>query len=483
MSQPSDSLHILLSKTLDHALRYCGAEQDAPVAAPASYEELMAQLRVPLSDKGVDAGIVIDELARAVDGGLHRTTGGRFYGWVIGGSMPSALAADWLTSTWDQNSGAFAVAPAAQVAEEIAGEWLKEVLHLPQEASFALVTGCQMAHVTCLAAARHQLLRERGYDVEQDGLFGAPAIRILTSSELHATVNRAARLLGFGERSIVALACDEESRLPEATLRAALEAQPDTPTIVLLQAGDVNTGTFDDFATLIPLAKQFHAWVHVDGAFGLWAAACPRVAHFTSGVEQADSWATDGHKWLNVPYDCGYALVRHAEAHRAAFSQHASYVEQGAQARNSLDWNPEFSRRARGFTTYAALRELGRNGIADLVDRCCRHAHSIATRIGELPGAELLAEPRINQGLVRFLSPVTDIDHDAFTDRVTAAILADGEALFSNTTWRGKRAMRISVSSWRTTAEDVDRTVQSVAKVLAAARQTALLSLATGRKL
>ncbi len=305
----------------------------------------------------------------------------------------------------------------------------------------------------------------------------APPIRILTSTELHATVNRAARLLGFGESNIVALPTNDAGQLPEAALRAALEARPDAPTIVLLQAGDVNTGAFDDFATLIPLAHRFKAWVHVDGAFGLWASACPRLAHFTRGAELADSWATDGHKWLNVPYDCGYAFVRNRDAHRAAFAQQASYVEQGAEMRNSLDWNPEYSRRARGFATYAALRELGRDGIAALVDRCCRHAHAIATRIGVLPGAQLLSEPHINQGLVRFLSPeasATEADHDAFTSRVTAAILADGQALFSNTTWRGQRAMRISVSSWKTSGEDVDRVVASVSRVLAAARQPPL---------
>jgi glutamate/tyrosine decarboxylase-like PLP-dependent enzyme len=469
----STSLRYLLNRTLDHAVDYRNAEPNAPVAGPASYDDLFSRLNLPLTDDGTDAAIVIDDLVRGVDGGLHSTTGGRFYGWVIGGTLPSALAADWLTSAWDQNSGAFAVAPAAQVVEEIAGAWLKQILHLPAEASFALVTGCQMAHVTCLAAARHQVLRDHGHDVERDGLFAAPAIRILTSTELHATVNRAVRLLGLGESSIVALPSDDAGKLPEATLRATLETHPDAPTIVLLQAGDVNTGAFDDFATLILLAHQFNAWVHIDGAFGLWATACPRLAHLTRGVELADSWATDGHKWLNVPYDCGYAFVRNAHAHRAAFAQHASYVEQDLHARNALDWTPEFSRRARGFATYAALRELGHNGISELVDRCCHHAHSLVTRIGALPDAELLAEPQINQGLVRFLSPAinaTEADHDTFTDRVTTAILADGQALFSNTTWRGRRAMRVSVSSWQTSAEDVDRVVASTSRVLSGLR-------------
>jgi glutamate/tyrosine decarboxylase-like PLP-dependent enzyme len=465
-----------LNLALRHALAYREAEDHAPVAAHTPPSALVARLNVPLLDQPTPASTVIDDLVAAVAGGLHNTTGGRFFGWVIGGSLPSALAADWLTSAWDQNAGAYAVAPAAAIAEDVAGQWLKDLLHLPPEASFALVTGCQMAHATCLAAARHNLLAARGYDVEHDGLFGAPPIRILTSTELHGTISRAARLLGFGERSLTLLPCDAAGRLPENTLQAALAADPSVPTIVLLQAGDLNIGAYDDFATLIPLARKHNAWVHIDGAFGLWTAACPRLAHLTRGVELADSWATDGHKWLNVPYDCGYAFIRHQQAHRAAFAHHAAYVPQATQTRDALDWTPEFSRRARGFASYAALRELGRHGVADLIDRCCLHAHSLATQIGALPGAKLVWEPQINQGLVRFLSPnpvATESDHDNFTDQVTAAILADGEALFSNTTWRNQRCMRISVCNWQTSTEDVTRTVHSVARILAAAQQIA----------
>jgi len=462
-----------LTLALRHAVAYREAEDHAPVAAYTPASVLTARLNLPLEDHPTPAATVIDDLVAAVDGGLHSNTGGRFFGWVMGGSLPSALAADWLTSSWDQNAGAAAVAPAASVVEEVAGEWLKDILHLPAEASFALVTGCQMAHVTCLAAARHSLLAARGHDVEHDGLFDAPPIRILTSTELHGTISRAARLIGFGERSLTLLPCDDLGRLAEHTLQNALAAAPDAPTIVLLQAGDLNIGAYDDFATLIPLAKKYNAWVHIDGAFGLWTSACPRLTRLTHGVELADSWATDGHKWLNVPYDCGYAFVRDAQAHRAAFAHHAAYVPQGVQTRDAFDWTPEFSRRARGFATYAAIRELGRSGVAGLIDRCCTHAHSLATQIGVLPGAELVWEPQINQGLVRFLSPdpaATAADHDSFTDRVTAAILADGEALFSNTTWRGKRCMRISVCNWQTSDEDVTRTVASVARVLAAAQ-------------
>jgi glutamate/tyrosine decarboxylase-like PLP-dependent enzyme len=320
-----------------------------------------------------------------------------------------------------------------------------------------------MAHVTCLAAARHKLFADRGWDVEQRGLAGAPALRILTSTKVHHTVHRAVRLLGLGTESICTLRANSDSQLDEGALSAALEAEPDRPTVVLLQAGDLNVGAFDSYLRLIPLAQRHHAWVHIDGAFGLWLQASPRLRHLTAGVEQADSWATDGHKWLNVPYDCGYAFVRRPDAHRAAFALSASYVDALNEARDAIHWTPEWSRRARGFATYAAIRELGEAVIAAMIERCCSHAHRLVTGMGSLPGAEVLAEPQINQGLVRFLHPAADAtgaDHDRFTDLITRKILTTGEALFSNTTWRGKRAMRVSVCNWQTSAEDVRRVVE-----------------------
>ena len=481
--QPS-SLRTALQTALAHALAYREAERDAPVAATASHAALFSRLNVPLQQNGTDASRVLDELVAAVEGGLARVTSPRFFGWVNGGTLPAALAADWLTSAWDQNAALFTVSPAGSVVEEVVGSWLKDLLRLPAEASFALVTGCQMAHVTCLAAARHALLRDRGCNVEHDGLAGAPAIRILTSTEVHGSARRAVRLLGLGERNLIALPASQSGQLPEAALRAALDAAPDAPTVVLLQAGDLNIGAFDDYARLIPLAKQHGAWVHIDGAFGLWLRASERYRHLLAGVEGADSWATDGHKWLNVPYDCGYAFVRDAAAHRAAFAHTAPYVSAAPEARDPLHWNPEWSRRARGFPTYAALRELGRNGVADLIERCCRHAHRLVTGMGALPGAEMLAEPQINQGLVRFLHPspeATEADHDRFTDQVTANILASGEALFSNTTWRGRRALRVSVCNWQTSEADVERTLSTVASVLTALTAASKGSAALGK--
>jgi aromatic-L-amino-acid decarboxylase len=384
------------------------------------------------------------------------------------------VGADWLTSVWQQNSALYACSPAAAVVEETVGTWLKEILCLPESASFALVTGCQMAHVTCLAAARHALLRNLGWDVESEGMFGAPAIRILSSSERHGSFERAVRLLGFGQSHVKLLPVDDQGRLIAEALEEELKKGSAAPTLVLLQAGDINIGAYDDFEQLIPIAKRYAAWVHVDGAFGLWAGASPRLRHLVKGIAAADSWATDGHKWLNVPFDSGFAFVADPDAHRASLSIRASYLTHAEDARDQVDWNPEWSRRARGFPAYAALRQLGRNGVAELVERCCGHARSLTTRIGALPGAEMLWEPTINQGLVRFLDQETiaedpaeiEAAHDRRTDEVIAAILKTGEAFFGGTTWRGRRAMRISVTNWRTTADDVDRVVNAVASVL-----------------
>ncbi|MEO7028796.1 MAG: pyridoxal-dependent decarboxylase [Acidobacteriaceae bacterium] len=474
MNETDSTLEPVLARAIQHALAHLNGDGDSPVAASATLAELRQRLDISLGDAGMDAGVVLDDLVEATRGGIARITSGRFFGWVNGGALPAALAADWMTSAWDQNAGLYAVAPAAAVTEETAGRWLKEVLQLPASATFALVTGCQMAHVTCLAVARHALLAVRGWDVERDGLSGAPSIRILTSTELHGSASRAVRFLGLGEANIERLAAGSDGRLPEHELKAALEREPSRPTIVVLQAGDLNIGAFDDFATLVPLAKKFGAWVHIDGAFGLWAAASPAYRHLLAGAELADSWATDGHKWLNVPYDCGYAFVADSAAHRATMSQRSSYLTHAAEARDPLDWTPEFSRRARGFATYAALRQLGKTGVAELVERCCEHAYSLVTEMGKLPGAEMLWQPQINQGLVRFLDPATgasEQDHDAYTDRVMAAILATGEALFSGTTWRGRRAMRVSVCNWQTSKADVERVVRCVDGVLQRGRE------------
>ena len=467
--EADDSSLRVLSLAQQHALSFLNNLDRAPVGATVDLKTLRARLNKSLAESGLPPEQVITELVADVEGGLLGSASGRFFGWVIGGSLPVALAADWLTATWDQNAALYATSPAAAVVEEVVGLWLKDILGLPDHASFALVSGCQMAHATCLAAARHSLLTERGWDVEERGLYGAPPIRILTTEQRHGSFERAVRLLGLGRKQVVYLTSDARDRLEPAALQKALSADSVGPTIVLLQAGDINIGAFDDFETLIPLAKRHGAWVHVDGAFGLWAAASPHYRHLVKGVEAADSWATDGHKWLNVPFDCGYAFITHADAHRAAMTHRAPYISHDEAARDEMNWNPEWSRRSRGFSTYAALRQLGRAGIAELIERCCRHAHELVMGIGRLSGAEVLWEPTINQGLVRFLDPspiATEQDHDRRTEEVIAAIVASGEAFFGGTTWRGKRAMRVSVCNWRTSAEDVRRCINSVARVL-----------------
>ncbi|HZV69145.1 MAG TPA: aminotransferase class V-fold PLP-dependent enzyme [Saprospiraceae bacterium] len=439
-----------------------------PVGSMKSHEELLALWDQELSITGMDPEQIIIEMDKSARPGLHLNQSGRFFSWVIGGSHPSGVAADWLTSAWDQNAGMFTVAPAASIAEEIAGRWLKKILKLPHDASFAFVTGCQMAHFTCLSAARNHLFHEAGWDIEAKGFFGAPRIRVICGDQKHSTINRAMRMLGFGTDILTDIPSDEHGRINVVAFEKELMKEPDVPTLVLLQAGDLNTGVYDDFKTIIPLAHKINAWVHVDGAFGLWASASDSLSHFTEGVEAADSWATDGHKWLNVPYDCGYAFTAHPEAHYRSMSQQASYVFGDQTARDPMYWNPEFSRRARGFATYAVIKELGTRGIEELIDRTCRHAHSIVKQAGQLPNTEVISIPIINQGLIRFLDPnsTNEKDHAAFTEKIILAINETGEAFFQPVTFKGKRCMRVSVSGWRTNDEDVRRTVEAIRLVL-----------------
>ena len=464
----TDSTHNTLRRALHHAEAYLSGLESRPVAATVSVDELRARLGVELGAEGINPEQVIDELVAAMEGGILGCAGGRFFAWVVGGALPSALAADWLTSTWDQNAALHACSPAAAVVEEVAGAWLKDLLGLPEQASFAFTTGCQLAHFTALAAARHAVLRDAGWDVNEAGLYGAPRVRVITSEHRHGSVERAVRYLGFGTRNLVALATDTEGRVAPQALESELQRSR-APAIVVLDAADLNIAAFDTFATLIPIAKSAGAWVHVDGAFGLFARASRSKRHHVAGVEAADSWATDGHKWLNVPFDCGLVFVRDSAAHRAAMTVSAAYIAAEGRARDQIDWNPEWSRRGRGIVIYAALRELGRSGLEDLVDRTCTYAAALVSRIGALPDVEVLWRPHLNQGLIRFLDPranASDADHDARTDAVINAINMTGEAFFSGTSWRGKRAMRVSVVNWRTNDADVERTVAAVTSVL-----------------
>ncbi|WP_246217492.1 pyridoxal phosphate-dependent decarboxylase family protein [Paraburkholderia panacisoli] len=463
----------VLVRACEHATAYLQGLDTRSVATTVGLVELRKRLNVGLGAEGTPPETVIDELVAATAGGQLGSASGRFFAWVIGGALPSALAADWLASTWDVNATMYACGPAAAVTEEIAGEWIKDVLDLPRDASFAFTTGCQLAHMTCLAAARHAVLDRAGWDVELDGLVGAPPVRVLATEERHGSIERALRFLGLGTRSLIPLATGDDGRLRANVLSDALAAGTG-PTIVVLDAADLNIGACDPFAELIPLARHAGAWVHVDGAFGLWARASREHRHLVDGVELADSWATDAHKWLNTPQDNGIAIVRDRAAHRAAMTLAAHYLVAGGEARDAIDWTPDWTRRARGYAVYAALRELGRDGLAAMIDGCCRHASALAWGIGDLDGVELVAAPTLNQGLVRFLDPHgrLDVDHDRHTDAVISAINSEGTAFFSGTLWRGRRAMRISVVNWRTSDDDVRATVDAVERVLSQINST-----------
>jgi glutamate/tyrosine decarboxylase-like PLP-dependent enzyme len=447
----------LLRRTAELSADFIESLGTRPVMPAVGVEDLRASFGGALSEDPVDPLVVIEELAAAGESGVVAIPSGRYFGFVIGGSVPAALAADWLTSTWDQNAGLYACGPPAAIVEEIVGAWLKDLLGIPPHSSFALVTGCQMAHATCLAAARNAVLAEAGWNVEESGLAGAPPIRVIAGETRHATIDRALRLLGLGTGSIVAIPSDDRGRMDLGELRAAVTPVT-APTIVCAQLGEVNTGSVDPVAAIADLLDGSGAWLHLDGAFGLWAAASRAHAELVAGHERADSWAADAHKWLNVPYDCGLAFVAHPERHRAAMTVRADYLVQDPDAvRDEVDWTPEFSRRARGFAVYAALRSLGRNGVAELVERCCRHARRFGDELAGLAGCEILNEIVLNQVLLRF-------EDDERTRRILTAVQESGEAWMSGTSWKGRAAIRISVSNWRTNDDDVTRTVAAFAR-------------------
>ena len=442
----------LLRRTAQLAAGWLQSLDGRPVRAAASVTELRSQLGGPLPAGPADPFPVVQDLARAAEPGLVAIPSGRYFGFVIGGGLPAAVAADWLTTAWDQCPGFYACGPAASVAEEVAGGWLLTLLGLPADASFAFTTGCQLAHLTCLAAARHQVLAAAGWDVEDDGLAGSPPVRVLAGQRRHVSIDRALRFLGLGRAALTVIPADGSARMDTGRLRAELAAARGAPVIVCAQAGEVNTGAIDDLGAIADATAAAGAWLHVDGAFGLWAGASPALRHLVAGAGRADSWAFDTHKWLNVPYDCGVAVCAHPAAHRAAMSVTAGYLVQGGpgQPRDAADWTPEFSRRARGFAVYAALRSLGQRGVADLVDRSCAHARAFAAGVAGLPGCEVLNEVVLNQVLFRFGT-------DQATDQILGRVNDSGEAWLSGTTVGGRRAIRLSVSNWQTSRADIAR--------------------------
>jgi glutamate/tyrosine decarboxylase-like PLP-dependent enzyme len=458
----------LLKRTADLALEFLDGLPARRVGPAVPVEELRAALGGPLPERGEDAREVIEHLARAADPGLVGMAGPRYFGFVIGGHVPASLAADWLTSTWDQNATLYVTSPANSVVEEVAAGWVLGLLGLPATASVGFTTGCSMANFTALAAARHAVLARAGWDVETQGLFGAPEIEVVIGEEAHATILSALQMLGLGRERVKRVAMDAQGRLVPEALRKIL-AGGSGPLIVCAQAGNVNTGSFDPLEEIIPPVRERGGWLHVDGAFGLWAGAVPALAHLVRGADKADSWATDAHKWLNVPYDSGIVIVADPEPHRAAMTISAAYLAQtGGRERDPFDWVPEFSRRARGFTVWAALRSLGRSGVEELVERCCALARRFAERLGSEPGVEILNEVVLNQVLVRFSSPGHG-DADALTRDVIARVQADGTCWLGGTTWHGRAAMRISVSNWSTTEADVDVSAAAILRTFRAA--------------
>ena len=450
----SDARAALLKRAARDAMDYLEGEDTRPVAPTAKAVAALSNLRGPLPPGPTSAEAVLHLLHEFGSPATVAKTSGRFFGFVNGGCLPAALAASWLVSTWDQNAAFFVQSPVAITLEEVALEWVRELLGLPEGAGGAVVTGATMANFTALAAARHTILSRLGWDVEADGLFDAPPITVVVGEEAHASVAKALGLLGLGRNRVVKVPVDAQGRM-----RADSLPQMNAQTILCLQAGNVNSGAFDPALAIVPAARAAGAWIHVDGAFGLWAAVSPEFRKWTKGFDLADSWATDAHKWPNIGYDCGVALVREPEALRSAMSMDAAYLVQGEHREPSY-FNPELSRRARGVELWAGLRSLGRSGMKEIVERTSTHARRFATGL-KAAGFEILNDVVINQVLVSFGS-------EEKTLRTIERIQADGTYWCGGTVWQGRTAMRISVSTWATTSDDVDR---SLAAMLRAAKE------------
>jgi len=455
----------LLSRTAALAQEFLASLRERPVGATATREALAARLGGALPARGQAPLEVVEGLAAAAqDGGLVGSAGPRYFGFVIGGSVPAALAADWLTSVWDQNVGLYLGTPSAAVVEEVVADWLVELFGLPTGTTVGFVSGATMANFTAMAAARHAVLRSAGWDVEEQGLQGAPQVRVIAGADGHVSLFNALRFVGLGRGRVERIPTDDEGRMDGAALAEALRGRDD-PTIVCAQAGEVNSGAFDPLERIVPIVREHpNAWLHVDGAFGLWAGASPRLRHLVRGIEGADSWGTDAHKWLNVPYDAGLVFVRDAAAHRAAMGIAAAYLPPApGQERDPFDYVPEMSRRARGFPIYAAIRSLGATGIADMVERCCDIAARMARQLANHPEVRIVNEVVLNQVLVA-------VGDGATTAAVVDRIQTDGVLWLGATTFHGTPALRISVSGWNTTEVDADRSVAAILAAVEAVR-------------
>lgn len=452
----TDSSYPAMLRAAEAAIAYRRAVDTAETNPVAGYADILPAFAGPVPETGGDADAIIAELIERASPGIRAMTSPRFYGWVIGSSHPTGVAADWLTSAWGQNTGNVLAAPAACAVEAVAAEWLLDLLGLPAESSVGFVTGATVANFVCLAAARSEVLRRAGWDVESDGMFDAPPVTVLIGADAHPTVFSGLKYLGLGTRRVTTVATDDAGRMLASDFERALKAATG-PVIAIAQAGQINTGATDPFPEIAPLARAAGAWLHVDGAFGLWAQAAPERKHLTAGVELADSWATDGHKWLQTPYDSGFAIVRDPEAHRRAMAITASYLPpaEGAE-RDPSAYVPELSRRARGFAAWAMIRQFGRQGIADMVERCCVIADAIATRAAAEPGIELVTAPELNQLQLRFGG-----DDDA-TLATIERLQADAIAFAGPAHWRGQWVLRLSVSSSATTEQDAVMTADAL---------------------
>jgi len=439
----------------DAAREWLEGLADRPVRPAAGARAMLDAFATPLPEVGEDPAEVVRDLAARAEPGLMANGSGRFLGWVIGAALPAAVAADWLVSAWDQNCAMSEPFPATTMIEQVAAGWILEVLDLPRGASVGFVTGGQMANVTCLAAARNHVLAVHGWDVEAHGLQGAPRVNVIVGAERHDSIDGALRAIGLGAATAAVVPADAAGRV-DADAFAAAAAAVEGPTIACVQVGNVNGGAVDPVGRIAATVRRDDLWLHVDGAFGLWARAARSTRPLVAGLERADSWATDAHKWLNTPYDCGVAVCAHPEAHRRAMGVRAAYLPAGDDAvlRDPIDYNPELSRRARAVPVYAALRTLGRAGVAELVERCCAMAALAASRLAE-GGAEVLHQ-ELNQAVVRFRDP-RGVDDDAHTRSVLATVQEEGTCYPSGTVWRGVAGIRLSVTSYRAGSEDMER--------------------------
>jgi glutamate/tyrosine decarboxylase-like PLP-dependent enzyme len=452
----------LLNRTAQIAEEYLATVGDRPVAATLGYEDMVAALDGPLPERGEDAEDVVEALA-GLEPGMMATAGPRYFGFVTGGALPVTVAADWLVATWDGPHFGRVISPAGAAVEDVAAHWLLDALGLPGEARVGFVTGATMANLVGLAAARHRVLGELGWDVEEQGLTGAPPVRVVVGDEVHVSLLKALRILGFGSAGVVRVAVDDNGAMQPGRLAAALR-EAEGPAIVCAQAGNVNTGACDDLVAAAAAARAAGAWLHVDGAFGLWAAASRRLRHLVRGIELADSWGCDGHKWLNVPYDSGYAFCAHPDVHAEALTYTAAYLT-GQVAGRELgggDFVPESSRRARGFATWAALRSLGGSGVEALVDRCCTLAQRLAEQLEARDGISVCNQVVLNQVLVH-------VGDDNVTLEVERRVQEEGTCWLGTTTWRGRRLLRVSISNWSTAEADVVACADAIARARTAA--------------